>query len=509
MKNFLKLFGIIAPIAIIAQHGCRCLSALAGVFAKQKFLCICILIAGTLLVCNGCPTDGGGGSGGLEGTWLDGDGDKWVLNNGNLTVSIDDVESVKGTYSTSGNNITMTFTQVSGAAFGPDGEQIGLIASQWYTRQQLRTTVINYFVSEGGLDQSEAEEIYADEMEALVSRLFGTSTGTYSLSGNTLTITTAGETQTFTRQGGTGGGGGSMTWTVVGDSKFGENGIEAIAYGGGRFVAVGSGGKIAYSTNGASWTGVSDSTFTSTIYGIAYGGGRFVAVGSGGKMAYSADGTSWTAVSDSTFGSSRINSIAYGGGKFVAGGDDGKMAYSTNGTSWTAVTDITFEVNGFNVEGIAYGNGKFVAVGADDYGNSSRVAHSTDGVAWTVLAKSIESIAYGGGRFIATQQSVLGDYIWHSTDGVTWTQNSARTPSSITYIDAFAYGNNRWVAGCRFGNIGYSSDNGITWTLGADKPLGEIKVNNMTLTVEINAIAYGGGRFIIVSNWGKIAYADW
>ena len=97
-----------------------------------------------------------------------------------------------------------------------------------------------------------------------------------------------------------------------------------------------------YSADGLSWTAVSNTTFGSdTIEGIAYGGGKFVAVGRSGsgsssssQAAYSADGISWTAVSDTTFGSTSIYGIAYGGGKFVAvGGSDslsGKMAYSNN-----------------------------------------------------------------------------------------------------------------------------------------------------------------------------------
>jgi hypothetical protein len=45
---------------------------------------------------------------------------------------------------------------------------------------------------------------------------------------------------------------------------------------------------MAYSTDGSSWTSISDTKFgTSIIYGIAYGNGRFVAVGYQGKMAYS------------------------------------------------------------------------------------------------------------------------------------------------------------------------------------------------------------------------------
>jgi hypothetical protein len=38
---------------------------------------------------------------------------------------------------------------------------------------------------------------------------------------------------------------------------------------------------------GVTWTAVTDSAFgTSDINGIAYGGGKFVAVGKDGKMAY-------------------------------------------------------------------------------------------------------------------------------------------------------------------------------------------------------------------------------
>ena len=66
---------------------------------------------------------------------------------------------------------------------------------------------------------------------------------------------------------------------------------------------------------------------SSSIFSNCYGNGKYVAVGIDGKMAYSTDGITWTAVADSTFGSSYIESICYGNGKFVAGGYDGKMAY--------------------------------------------------------------------------------------------------------------------------------------------------------------------------------------
>ena len=51
---------------------------------------------------------------------------------------------------------------------------------------------------------------------------------------------------------------------------------------------LGGSGTAAYSTDGGvSWTAVSNTTFgTTSILGIAYGGGKFVAVGASGKAAY-------------------------------------------------------------------------------------------------------------------------------------------------------------------------------------------------------------------------------
>lgn len=114
-----------------------------------------------------------------------------------------------------------------------------------------------------------------------------------------------------------------------------------MAYGNGKFVAginqmesTGSSfiyhGKMAYSVDdGLTWTEVSIPLFENRkINAITYGNGKFVVVGSGGKMAYSKDGISWTEFSESPFGTTLITSVNYCGGKFMAGGASSKMAYS-------------------------------------------------------------------------------------------------------------------------------------------------------------------------------------
>ena len=107
---------------------------------------------------------------------------------------------------------------------------------------------------------------------------------------------------------------------------------------------------------------VMSSVFPSYIYSICYGNGKYVVGCTNGKMAYSTDGITWTAVADSTFGSDNINFICYGNGKYVAGGYKGKMAYSTDGVTWTAVTNSTF--GSYEIYSVSYGNGKYVAVGS-------------------------------------------------------------------------------------------------------------------------------------------------
>jgi hypothetical protein len=143
---------------------------------------------------------------------------------------------------------------------------------------------------------------------------------------------------------------------------------------------------------GLTWTAVANTTFgNSPINAVAYGGGTFVAVAGedyeDGKMAYSPDGVTWTAVANTTFGSYRINAVAYGGGKFVAVGNGGKAAYSTdNGVTWTAVANTAFGASNNSIYGIAWGGGKFVAVGRD-----FKIAYSPDGVTWTAVDSTYDS----------------------------------------------------------------------------------------------------------------------
>jgi len=228
----------------------------------------------------------------------------------------------------------------------------------------------------------------------------------------TITVTTADGGKTATCAVTVTSGGGSGGWTAVANSTFGTSDIKAIAYGGGKFVAGGSAAKMAYSSDGVTWTAVNTGTLFDYLYngetlkaqirGIAYGNGRFVAGSSyGGKMATSTDGITWTAV-DSKFPTDReLCAIAWGNNKFVAVGDT--AAYSSDGVTWTRMYDL-YTIADTWTSAIAYGNNKFVA---GSYGN---IATSTDGVTWALVDAtaifgskgSIYAIAFdGNGTFVA------------------------------------------------------------------------------------------------------------
>jgi len=110
-------------------------------------------------------------------------------------------------------------------------------------------------------------------------------------------------------------------------SQFGTSNIYDLKICNGALWAVGADGKMSYSSNGADWTAVANTSFEGTaIRGIAYGVGRYVAVGDGGKIAISTDGANWTQ-QENTFDGINLRRIAFWKDKFVAVGDSGKIGY--------------------------------------------------------------------------------------------------------------------------------------------------------------------------------------
>jgi len=315
--------------------------------------------------------------------------------------------------------------------------------------------------------------------------------------------------------GGSDGGGtpAGPQWTPITQNVLGGpetwHGIKTIAYVNNIFIAGDTKGRMATSTDGVTWTAVTQSVFSSDdsdpnsedpIWAIAYGNNKFVAVGGDyrqrGKVAVSSDGVTWTAAARTgSFFNNSVSAIAYGNGKFVAAASD-RLATSPDGETWT---DIPMQYNGSGIRAIAYGDGKFVASNGNGEYSISYDGETWSGVFVPLAGSSyINTIVYGGAagqeKFFAGCQGKIA-YSTEDWNGMHWT---AVTPSGFesANIYAIAYGNNKFVASSG-GITAYSTD-GAAWP--------SVTYNIFGDYADVSAIAYGNGKFVAGGQYGKMAY---
>jgi len=230
-----------------------------------------------------------------------------------------------------------------------------------------------------------------------------------------------------------------ISWTKSANGTAIFQQVNGVAYGNGKFVAVGGNNtySIAYSTNGINWTGCANASFFGTGgygYCVTYNNSTWV-VGAAttGIIGYSSDGINWTSVNT---GLTSINGIDWNGTYWVAVGNN--IKYSSNLTSWSSTTGAAFPTQG---RAVKWKNGKFIAVGQDNAG-SVQFKTSTTGTSWTSSSPAnctnpMFTINY------STDTSLWvigkdGTYpIIYSSDGVTWT-NSPSTFSNMAGIRSVA-----------------------------------------------------------------------
>ena len=288
-----------------------------------------------------------------------------------------------------------------------------------------------------------------------------------------------------------------LTWTIVPQNPM-LSYVESVAYGNGKFIAVGRKGRevgpnrMAYSTDGITWTATSVlSGYDFEIDNITFCGGRFFVSGWPGSMASSIDGENWTVVVSNL--REDFRGPVYGDGKWVFVTYEGRIMYSTDGVTWKNGVNRS-SVSQFT--GVGYGGGKFVATSW----SGGKMAYSTDGITWTVVPEvygtgPIRGIAYGDGKF------VVGGWgrIFYSADGVTWTE--VMFSEGSTFYDSpvlhICYGGGKFVATGDGNRMAYSTD-GITWT-GATFDLFSGEAN-------VRGIVFGNARFVAVGmslkEWG-------
>lgn len=159
-----------------------------------------------------------------------------------------------------------------------------------------------------------------------------------------------------------------------------------------------------------------------------------------------------------TMPSSQVwHGLAFGGGYFVAvAATGGVAAYSSNGSSWTEVS-MPSNTLWYSV---AYGKGRFVAVSFGDTAapgsTSKKVAVSTNhGQTWTEVempqAGKWQEVIFTGERFFAVSSTGL---IAYSYDGLDWTVVASSSEDNV--FVTVACGGGRLMVKTSNGDVAYA-----------------------------------------------------
>jgi hypothetical protein len=240
-----------------------------------------------------------------------------------------------------------------------------------------------------------------------------------------------------------------MNWTLVSSQTVSILDLYNVTFANSIFVAVGwdfyTGGNIYHSTNGINWT--PHNTAIANIYALTFGAGLFVAGGDGVLLNSSArtnrniytspDGIAWTArVSGAPANDVQtISDVAYGAGRFVAVDGATHLYRSTTGSStWTRTTNSS--AGGW----ISFCNGLFIVPS----GPGTNLI-STDGLSWTLITNNTAStfgrVIYSDGYDVA----LAGAKIFTSTDGTNWVQRNLQPLSNVA-LNGIASGNRNFLA---------------------------------------------------------------
>lgn len=304
-------------------------------------------------------------------------------------------------------------------------------------------------------------------------------------------------------------------WTV---QSIGGDDLRAVAFGDGRFVAVGgflgAGSSLnnppprpllITSSDGSSWISERPAS-ARALTGVAFGNGRWVAVNQSGIVNVSFNGESWLP-SDVGIGLPGFYQLGFGSGSFVLVGGTptvslGQVWTSPDGFDWQSHALSTFANPSENV---VYGDHGFVAVGGQWPYSTQTVLRSNDGQEWETLPfdwRDMSGWSTYAGQYFFVQTSryqdpvnigFLGTDVWLSRTGQEWRRT---TMSSNAWLNALTWGNKRYVSVGSDGAAVYSDD-GVAWSA------------SITPTTNLlSSIAFGENTFVAVGAAGAIVTSD-
>lgn len=268
--------------------------------------------------------------------------------------------------------------------------------------------------------------------------------------------------------------------------------LNSVAYGAGRYVAVGSSGNVITSLDGINWTTVASGN-TQNWRIVRYANGIFCACNQNNStigFMTSPDGLVWTTRSIPV--SREVYNVAFGNGVWCAclirtGSNINILRSTNNAVSWTEISTPQPTTGFVNWTGLTYGNGTWV-VSSNRAINNNIMTSTDDGLTWTVQTKSTADaswvVEFGNGKFILSTATTARYFI--STDGISWT--AYLFPLNLGWR-SLTYANGIWVAVGTTSSTNssvYSTDDGLSFTSKTTPSGAYISVNS------------GNGKFVAV-----------
>ena|GEM_PF-683704 len=269
----------------------------------------------------------------------------------------------------------------------------------------------------------------------------------------------------------------------------------------GLFIAVGGGGRILTSRDGATWDKVNEwdnkwADDSNLLHSAAAGLGKIVVAGGGGwtretqagHILVSNDGKEWRDVAKYP---QRVIPVLFHGERFVAGGSNG-LLWSTDGEKWNVgVTPDELKakraaasatpMKGVNFRKGAAGNGIFLITGDAD-GKVSWSVTTRDGKSiesFTVGSPPVGGVAFGAGKFLIAGR----DGVFTSTDALKWNREENAPADELWRVE---WSGSEFITSGKKGS--YRSADGTAW-----KPFGK-KAPGW--------IAAAGPHGYVALNWG-------
>lgn len=284
-----------------------------------------------------------------------------------------------------------------------------------------------------------------------------------------------------------------ITWTR-GTTPLTVQFPRSIAHNGARYATVGLASTAstvraaaAFSTDGLTWTAGTVPANSGQIFTLAFGAGRFVAVGETGRIYNSTDGAAWTEVTSPI--NNTLRAIAYADNLFVATGDSGRILTSMDGVTWTNRSVAT----GNSINSLVRHQGQwFAAVSAFE------CFSSTDGAAWTRISTAGRTNSNNGQRLLSTSGVLLSSTnaggITFAEDPRTWSEYQINSTANTTF-SGLAEG---------AGQIVIVGPRGLIYTTAAVAPTPVLPAPSLRLEADSIKVAVGRKNVIAASGAGFV-----